>query len=99
MSEIPEPLSIIQLTFIDRQHDMENRPKIKLTLSPLDNTLERTSKIFLAIIWGLALYALLKLPLTIPTHFTATGQADGYGNKLTLLILPICATIIYSGLT
>ncbi len=49
--------------------------------------------------WGLTLYAFLKLPATIPTHFNAAGQADDHGNKLTLLILPILATVIYFGLT
>lgn len=49
--------------------------------------------------WGLTLYTLFKLPTTIPTHFNALGQADDYGNKLTILILPILATIIYLGLT
>ena len=78
---------------------METRPKIKLTLSPLDNKLELTSKIFLVVMWGLTLYTFLKLPTTIPTHFNASGQADNYGNKLSLLILPILATIIYFGLT
>ena len=78
---------------------METRPKIKLTLSPLDNKLELTSKIFLIVMWGLTLYTFLKLPTTIPTHFNASGQADGYGNKVTLIILPILATIIYLGLT
>ena len=84
---------------IYRQYKMGTRPQIKLTLSPFDNTLEWTSKIFLAIMWGLTLYAFLKLPATIPTHFNAAGQADDHGNKLTLLILPILATVIYFGLT
>ena len=78
---------------------METRPKIKLSLSPLDNKLELTSKVFLVVMWGLTLYTFLKLPTTIPTHFNASGQVDDYGNKLTLLILPILATIIYFGLT
>ncbi len=78
--------------------ETEERPKIKLNLSPLDKSLEMTSKIFLVIIWGLIIYTFLKLPATIPTHFNALGQADGYGNKTTLVILPILATIIYFGL-
>lgn len=78
---------------------MESRPKIKLTLSPLDNKLELISKILLGIIWALTVYSLLKLPTTIPVHFNASGQADNFGSKLTLLILPILATVIYLGLT
>ena len=78
---------------------METRPKIKLILSPLDNKLELTSKIFFVVMWALTLYTFLKLPTIIPTHFNASGQADDYGNKLTLFILPILATVIYLGLT
>jgi len=78
--------------------NMETRPKIKLTPSPLDNRLELTSKIFLVVMWVLTLYTFFKSPMTIPTHFNGSGQADDYGNKMTLLILPILATIIYFGL-
>jgi uncharacterized membrane protein len=78
---------------------METRPKIKLTLSPLDNKLELTSKIFLVVMWGLTFYTYLKSPPIIPTHFNVSGKADNYGNKVTLLILPILATIIYLSLT
>lgn len=78
---------------------METRPRIKLELSQLDNTLEWTSKIFLVIMWGLTAYAFLKLPAIIPTHFNSAGQVDGYGGKLILLIVPTLATLLYFGLT
>ena len=78
---------------------METRPKIKLTLSPLDTKLELTGKLFLVVMWGLTLYTFLKMPPTIPIHFNVSGKADGYGNKMTVLILPILATIIYVGFT
>ena len=78
---------------------MESRPKIKLTLSPTDKTLELTSKILLVFMWSLTLYVFIKLPTTIPIHFNASGKADNYGNKMTLLILPLIATIIYFAIT
>ncbi len=78
---------------------METRPKMILPLSKFDNKLELTSKVVLIIMWVLTLYTFFKLPTTIPTHFNASGQADDYGNKLTLFILPILATVIYFGLT
>lgn len=68
-------------------------------LSPFDNKLEMTSKIFLVLMWALTLYCFLKLPTIIPTHFNSSGQPDDYGNKLTLFILPILSTIIYFSLT
>jgi uncharacterized membrane protein len=78
---------------------METRPRIKLTLSPLDNALELAGKIFLVIIWGLTLYTFLKLPATVPIHFNASGEADNYGSKVTLLFLPALSTLLYIGLT
>ena len=78
---------------------MEPRPKIKLTLSPLDNAIELSSIIFICFLWSLTLYIFLKLPTIIPIHFNASGKADNYGNKKTLLILPLIATIIYFAIT
>ena len=78
---------------------METRPKIKLILSQLDHRLELAAKVFLVVMWGLTVYTFWKLPEIIPVHFNASGQADSYGNKLTLLFLPILATLIYFGLT
>ena len=78
---------------------MEIRPNIKPSLSRLDNLLEIAGKIFLAFLWGLILYIFFKLPAVIPIHFNSTGQADGYGNKISILFLPVTATVIYFGLT
>lgn len=65
---------------------MEPRPKIKLTLSAFDHSVEQAAKIILLALWGLTVYAFLNLPQTIPVHFNAAGKPDNYGNKLTLLI-------------
>lgn len=77
----------------------EARPRIKLKLSRVDKTLEVTSKILLFVMWSLTLYIFFRLPTTIPTHWNASGNVDAQGNKMTVLILPILATIIYFGLT
>jgi uncharacterized membrane protein len=78
---------------------METQPKINVSLSPLDKILDSTGKLLIIIIWGLTLFVFFKLPTIIPTHFNASGQPDDYGNKLTILILPIIATLVYLGLT
>ena len=78
---------------------METRPKINVSLSLLDKILESTGKLLIIIIWGLTLFVFFKLPTIIPTHFNAAGQPDGYGNKLTILVMPIIATLLYFGLT
>jgi len=78
---------------------METRPKINISLSTLDKILESIGKLLIIIIWGLTLFVYFKLPTIIPTHFNASGEPDGHGNKLTILILPILASLLYFGLT
>jgi len=78
---------------------METRPKINISLSTLDKILESIGKLLIIIIWGLTLFVYFKLPAIIPTHFNASGEPDGHGNKLTILILPILASLLYFGLT
>jgi uncharacterized membrane protein len=78
---------------------MDTRPKVKLTFSPLDARLELTGKIFLIVMWALTLYVFIKLPTTVPIHFNASGKPNKYGSKLTILLLPIIATIIFFVLT
>ncbi len=35
------------------------------------------------------------LPDTIPTHYSALGEVDGYGDKTMILILPLIALVTY----
>jgi uncharacterized membrane protein len=78
---------------------MKTRPKVNLTLSPLDNKIELAGRLFLIVLWGLALYVYFIAPATIPIHFNASGQANNYGSKATILILPIIGSIIYLGIS
>jgi uncharacterized membrane protein len=78
---------------------MQPRPRLILTLSPLDNAFELSGKIFLVVTWALTAYIFFKLPATIPIHFNGSGQVDNYGSKATLLILPVLGTLLYAGLT
>lgn len=73
----------------------DQKPRIKLTLSFWDRTLEKASIVLLLFFWGFTLFAYLKLPDIIPTHFNFKGIVDAYGNKFTLFMLPSIATIIY----
>jgi uncharacterized membrane protein len=78
---------------------MNTRPKTNLTPSPFDNKIEMAGKLFLIVLWGLALCVYFIAPSTIPTHFNASGQANNYGSKITILILPVIGSIIYFGIT
>jgi uncharacterized membrane protein len=76
---------------------METRPKINVT--PTDRMLEMAGWGILGGLWVLSIWSFFILPDTIPIHFNATGQANGYGEKGTIFFLPVVATIIFIGIT
>jgi uncharacterized membrane protein len=49
----------------------------------------------LILLWSMSLYYYKELPETIPIHFNGLGEADGYGSKKTIFMLPIIATMLY----
>jgi uncharacterized membrane protein len=77
----------------------EGRPRINIVLSGTDRILENAGFLLLILLWGLTLITYFKSPDIIPIHFSASGEADGFGNKLTLLVLPVIATVILIILT
>ncbi|MCC5946437.1 MAG: DUF1648 domain-containing protein [Bernardetiaceae bacterium] len=78
---------------------MDNRPKIKLELTTIDKTLELLGWLAIIAIWVLAISNFAKLPDTIPIHYNSVGEADGFGDKTNILILPIIATILFVAMT
>lgn len=77
----------------------ENRPKIRPDFTFSDHLTETLSVIGLIALWALVVIALNVLPDIIPVHFDFKGNPDGYGDKATLIFLPILTTILYAGLT
>lgn len=75
------------------------RPILKLPLKPLDKALEIIGVFLLIILWGWVVYVYPLLPATIVTHFNLSGEADGWGNKITLFSLPAVGSVLYMGLT
>jgi uncharacterized membrane protein len=74
---------------------MEQRPKLKIKLTLMDKLIEFTGLFTLLFMWGFAIYSYLVLPATIPIHFGASGQPDGYGQKATIFILPIIGLFLF----
>ncbi len=73
------------------------RPKMKVPLEPLDLVLEIIS---LTLLVMLIIYTALEhqnMPDTIATHFNFKGEADGFGSKNTMWLLPAIAIVIYIG--
>lgn len=75
------------------------RPKINLIPSTSDKIVEVLGWIILLVLWGWTINYYSALPDTIPTHFNAAGEADGFGSKVSLIALPVIATLLFIGLT
>ncbi|MCF8254889.1 MAG: DUF1648 domain-containing protein [Bacteroidia bacterium] len=58
---------------------MKDRPIIKLNLSFGDKIIEFIAWLSLAIVWIMTISNFNQLPEIIPTHFNASGQANGFG--------------------
>lgn len=74
---------------------MSERPKIKIPLQPADKILEVMGYVALAVFWIFVSYAYSVMPETIPTHFNLAGEADGFGDKGTIFLMPIIGTLLF----
>jgi uncharacterized membrane protein len=75
------------------------RPKITLIPSTADKLVELLGWLILLTLWGWTITHYSSLPGTIPTHFNAAGEADGFGSKASIIGLPLIATLLFIGLT
>ena len=77
----------------------EERPKLKIQLTSTDQIFELLGWGVLLALWVWTGTSYSSLPDTIPTHFNAAGEADGFGRKASIVSLPLIATLLYVGLT
>lgn len=75
-----------------------NRPKIDVPKEPIDLIIDLSSATILILIIVYTLIVYPELRETIPIHFDGSGQADGFGNKSTLWLLPGIAIVLFLGL-
>ncbi|MBH8556673.1 DUF1648 domain-containing protein [Hymenobacter negativus] len=78
---------------------MEARPKIDVPQTAADHATELFAWSALVLLWGLTIWGLFTLPATIPVHFNGAGVPDHYGEKSSLLLLPLVATVLFAALT
>jgi uncharacterized membrane protein len=64
-----------------------------------ENVSDVLSLIGLVLAWLIPLAYWSSLPESIPAHFNAAGEADRYGSRLTLLIMPAVATGLFALMT
>lgn len=78
---------------------METRPKINLELTSTDRIIEIAGWLAMAFIWIITLFHFRNLPEIIPSHFNAAGEADGFGPRASIFILPVTGSLVFIGLT
>ena len=73
----------------------DKRPKLKISLSWKEKVLILISTLSIITMW-LYLYIMWdNLPDIVPTHFGFSGVPDNFGNKNSLFIIPIMASILH----
>ncbi|MEA5139426.1 DUF1648 domain-containing protein [Arcicella rigui] len=74
---------------------MSTNPLAKSKLSRIDQFLEIAGWGTIILIWGNTLFHYSHLPDKIPTHFNFAGDADSFGHKGMILLLPLIATLLF----
>ncbi len=75
------------------------RPRIYIKKTKLDYFFESISIISLALTFIIIAYYWGKYPNSVAIHYNALGQADSFGSKWLLLILPLTALLTFIGMT
>lgn len=75
-----------------------NRPRLKIPYQTMDIIIEIISITILILIVGYTAVEYFNLPETIPTHFNSKGEANDYGARITVWLIPAIALIMYTGL-
>ncbi len=78
---------------------MNERPRLKIKQTTTDKLLEIGAWTGLVSTWVLTITCYTSLPDRIPLHYNHAGEADGFGDKAFILILPIVATVLVTGLS
>ena len=67
----------------------EKRPQIKIQKTKIERTIDFLTWVIVIAVCIFTIVEYTHLPKTIPIHFNSAGVADGFGNKSTILTLPI----------
>ena len=73
----------------------EKRPKLKISLSWKEKMLILISTFCVIAMWVYLYIVWSNLPSIIPIHFGISGAPDRFGNKSSVLLLPIIASIMH----
>ena len=77
---------------------LNSHPKIPFTVKKWVYILNGISIICIISSFIYVIFAFQQLPETIPIHFNAQGEADNWGSKNTIFIMPGIAIVLFVGL-
>lgn len=75
------------------------RPRFDLPLSQTDKVIEILAAGLMAVLFIYTFVSWSNLPETIPVHFDAKGQPDGYGGRITIFFSPLLTLALFVLLT
>ena len=75
------------------------RPKIKVGLTLFDLIIEIAGIVAVLAIWISVSITYSGLSDIIPLHYNGLGQVDRFGEKSSIFILPVLATVLFVGMT
>lgn len=76
----------------------QGNPEIKIVPKVIDMVLNALSYITVIVLWAFTYYVISISPDVVPIHWSGR-VADGYGNKDTLWVFPVIATLIFVSLS
>ncbi|HET8861565.1 DUF1648 domain-containing protein [Marivirga sp.] len=88
------------MTDINIEPKMQNnRPKIELQKTAFNYAIEIASLVILVVTWIYVFLSYSELDSEIPVHFNTSGEADRYGDKQSIFLLPILSVVFFFGLS
>lgn len=63
--------------------------------SDFEKMTDNLALLLLILLFAITAYNYIYLPETIPTHFNFKGQADAWGSKITLWIMPLAGLLLF----
>jgi len=74
---------------------MNKHPKLKIYPTRNELFIEFAAFLLLVFFWIISISSFGYLPDEIPIHYNGLGEVDAYGDKETIFILPLIATLLF----
>jgi len=84
--------------FVNLFKKFEDRPRIKIEPTALDKIIDALSLVLLVLMLVTVFQNYAQLPDKIPTHFNGAGNANDYGKKQMIWLLPGLGVLLFVGM-